>query len=154
MPRDPGRYRGVEILKKSLFNAAGFFSDGRESGRGIITDALVNSPENWGRFKTPSLRSVIKTPPYMHNGQFNTLEEVVRFYSTLEGAVQLDHHMETVLSPLHLTDDEIQDLVAFLGALHGPGPPDDLMGPPRRPFGGVGSAESGTHIPAVAAAER
>ncbi|MBL9121211.1 MAG: hypothetical protein JNL80_14980 [Phycisphaerae bacterium] len=143
VPRDPGRYRGVELLKRSPFHAAGFFSDGRESSRGIISESLVNSPENWGRFKTPSLRSVIKTPPYMHNGLFNTLDEVVRFYSTLEGAVQLDHHQETVLEPLHLTEDEIRDLVAFLGALHGPGPPDELMGPPRRPFGGVAATSSG-----------
>ncbi len=137
MPRDPGRYAGIEQLKASPFNAAGAFSDGRESPRGIITDALVNSPENWGRFKTPSLRSVTKTPPYMHAGQFETLEQVVRFYSTLEGAVQLDHHRESVLSPLNLTDDEIRDIVSFLGTLHGPGPPDELMGPPRRTFGGM-----------------
>jgi cytochrome c peroxidase len=136
MPRDPGRYAGIDLVKSSPFNAAGPFSDGRESARGIITDALVNSPEHWGRFKTPSLRNVSKTPPYMHAGQFETLEQVVRFYSTLEGAVQLDHHQETVLEPLNLTEEEIRDLVAFLNALHGIGPPEELMGPPRRPFGG------------------
>jgi cytochrome c peroxidase len=142
MPRDSGRYKGVELLKRSPFHAAGYFSDGRESARGIISEALVNSPENWGRFKTPSLRSVVKTPPYMHGGQFNTLDEVVRFYSTLEGAVQLDHHQETMLEPLNLTDDEIRELVAFLGTLHGPGPSEELMGPPRRPFGGVAQTRS------------
>jgi cytochrome c peroxidase len=141
VPRDPGRYTGVDLVKWSPFNAAGSFSDGRESPSGIITDALVNTPDNWGRFKTPSLRSVSKTPPYMHAGQFETLEQVVRFYSTLEGAVQLDHHQETVLSPLDLTEDEIRDLVAFLGTLHGPGPPDELMSAPRRTFGGMSPAK-------------
>lgn len=134
MPRDPGRYRGVELLKASPFSASGMFSDGRESSRGLISEALVNSPENWGRFKTPSLRAVVKTAPYMHAGQFESLEEVLRFYSTLEGAVQLDHHQETVLEPLHLTDGEIVDLIAFLGTLHGPGVADDLMGAPRQSY--------------------
>jgi cytochrome c peroxidase len=135
LPRDPGRYVGIDILKADIFNAAGPYSDGPESGRGLITGALVNSPENWGRFKTPSLRGVSRTAPYMHAGQFETLDRVVRFYSTLEGAVQLDHHAETMLVPLDLTEEEISDLVAFLGTLHGLGPPEELLNRPRRPFG-------------------
>ncbi|MDZ4753963.1 MAG: cytochrome c peroxidase [Phycisphaerae bacterium] len=135
LPRDPGRYDGIARLKADIFNSSGMYSDGPESERGLITDALVNSPENWGRFKTPSLRGVARTPPYMHAGQFNTLEQVVMYYSTLEGAVQLDHHAETVLSPLDLSEDEIRDLVAFLASLHGVGPPEELMKKPTRQFG-------------------
>lgn len=136
MPRDPGRYAGVDLLKRNEFRANGRFSDDRESTPAILTDAVVNSPENWGRFRTPSLRGVGRTAPYMHAGHFETLEEVVRFYSTLEGAVQLDHHQETVLQPLLLSDAEILDLVAFLGALSAAGPRDDLVEPPAGPRSG------------------
>ena len=55
----------------------------------------------------------------MHDGSMPDLETVVRFYSTLEGAIQLDHHRESVLAPLDLTDQEIDDLVAFLRSLDG-----------------------------------
>jgi cytochrome c peroxidase len=133
-PRDEGRFEDIKLLKADMFNASGMYSDGRESERGLITEALVDTPENWGRFKTPSLRGVARTPPYMHAGQFNTLEQVVTFYSTLEGA-QLDHHAETVLSPLDLAEEEIRDLVAFLASLHGVGPPEELMKKPSRQFG-------------------
>ncbi len=135
LPRDPARYAGVELLKKSEFNAAGRFSDAPTSQVAILTEALVNSPENWGAFKTPSLRGVANTAPYMHAGQFELLEDVVRFYSTLEGAVQLDHHSETALDPLHLSEEEIQDLVAFLLTLRDVGPPDELLEPPPGPAG-------------------
>ena len=55
----------------------------------------------------------------MHDGSMDDLETVVRFYSTLEGAIQLDHHQESVLAPLGLDDSEIADLVAFLRSLDG-----------------------------------
>jgi len=54
----------------------------------------------------------------MHQGQFDTLEEVVRHYSTLENATPLGHHsQEQLLEPLNLTDEQIADLVAFLKSL-------------------------------------
>jgi cytochrome c peroxidase len=55
----------------------------------------------------------------MHEGRFKDLAEVVNFYSTLEGAVQLDHHQEMVLSPLELAPEEQAALVAFLESLDG-----------------------------------
>ena len=119
MPTDSGRFAGAGIVKRDPFNAAGVHSDHPEGARGRLVRTLIESPENWGRFRTPSLREVSRTAPYMHEGRFETLEEVVRFYSTLEGAVQLDHHQELVLKPLGLTDQEVSDLVSFLEALDG-----------------------------------
>ncbi|MCP4833343.1 MAG: hypothetical protein GY895_01130 [Phycisphaera sp.] len=55
----------------------------------------------------------------MHDGSMPDLESVVRFYSTLENATQLDHHQESVLTPLLLEPGEIEDLVAFLETLSG-----------------------------------
>lgn len=55
----------------------------------------------------------------MHDGRFATLEQVVRFYSTRQGANPLGHP-STLLRPLNLSDREIADLVAFLQSLPGP----------------------------------
>jgi cytochrome c peroxidase len=68
----------------------------------------------------------------MHAGQFASLEDVVRFYSTLEGAVALDHHRESVLVRLDLTARERRDLVAFLSALTGTAPPMPWGDAPER----------------------
>ncbi|MEC9157618.1 MAG: hypothetical protein VYB77_05775, partial [Planctomycetota bacterium] len=119
MPTDSGRHAGTSIVKRDPFNAAGEWSDHPEGGRARMVRTLVETPDNWGRFRTPSLREVSRTAPYMHEGRFETLEDVVRFYSTLEGAVQLDHHQESVLEPLHLDDEEVAQLVAFLESLDG-----------------------------------
>lgn len=131
LPRDPGRYLGTEILLADRFNAAGEFSDDRLGAEATMTARVARSPEQWGQFRTPGLRQVARTAPYMHAGQLPDLESVVRFYSTLEGAVQLDHHQETVLAPLGLGEEEIRALVAFLETLAGPGPEEGLSGPPR-----------------------
>lgn len=130
LPRDPGRYLGTEILLADRFNAAGEFSDDREGAEATMTARVARSPEQWGQFRTPGLRQVARTAPYMHAGQMPDLESVVRFYSTLEGAVQLDHHQETVLAPLGLSEEEIEALVAFLRTLAGPGPEESLKGSP------------------------
>lgn len=118
--RDPGRYAGVELVKRDPFNALGRYS-AKTDGRGAEKiETLVNKPDNWGLFKTPTLRNVATTAPYMHQGQFATLRDVVRFYSTFEGALPPDHHArETILRPLHLTEDEMDDLIAFLESLTG-----------------------------------
>ena len=129
LPRDPGRFLGAKIVKSDPFNAAGPYSDSREGDWATTVRATRIDPETWGAFKTPSLRGVAKTPPYMHAGQFQDLEEVVRFYSTLEGAVQLDHHQEQVLSPLNLSDDQVSDLVAFLESLDGEAVDPELSTP-------------------------
>ncbi|MCH2144848.1 MAG: hypothetical protein MK082_06840 [Phycisphaerales bacterium] len=119
MPTDAGRFTGADIVKADPFNATGSHSDDREGVRARLVRSLVNSPDNWGRFRTPSLREVSRTAPYMHEGRFGSLADVVRFYSTLEGAVQLDHHQETVLSPLDLTEQDQAALVRFLQTLDG-----------------------------------
>ena len=68
-------------------------------------------PDDKGKFRTPSLRELKWTEPYMHNGVFATLAEVVDFYDAGGGAGN------TVLQPLSLGDEEKTDLIAFLEAL-------------------------------------
>lgn len=114
---DPGRFEGVTRLLKSPFRSSGPYSDAPEGKAARRLSFLAQRPEQFGEFKTPTLRNVAKTPPYMHRGQFESLEEVVRFYSTLDGSRSARHHRESILVPLQLTDEEIRDLVAFLHSL-------------------------------------
>ena len=71
-------------------------------------------------FKTPTLRNISKTAPYMHNGVYNTLEEVLKFYNKGGGnglGMNLTH--QTLPSePLNLSEKEIQAIIAFLKTLN------------------------------------
>ncbi len=75
-----------------------------------------------GSFITPTLRELKYTAPYMHNGTFDTLFEVVAFYNEGGGDVA---NKDAALKPLGLSFGEMKDLVAFLEALSG----DPLTGP-------------------------
>ena len=78
----------------------------------------TNNPEDIGAFKTPTLREIARTAPYMHDGRFKTLEEVVDFYD--KGGVK-NPHLDNTLIPLKLTDQEKKDLVSLLKSLNGEG---------------------------------
>ena len=114
---DPGRRGAIARLKTDPFSSAGAFSDDRDGPEARLVRSLKDDPETWGQFRTPSLRGVALTAPYMHDGRFASLAEVIAFYDTLEGAIALDHHREAVLQPLGLTAPERDDLEAFLRAL-------------------------------------
>lgn len=93
-------------------------------------------------FRTPTLRNVELTAPYMHDGVFATLEEVVRFYNDgarpRHPAVGDEALDPDVREPLGLTDGEMAALVAFLQGLTDPGrtlEPDLLVVPPSVPSG-------------------
>ena len=131
-PRDPARYAGARAVLADPFNARGAHSDDPQGPRARRLGALRNPPESWGQYKTPSLRNVAATAPYMHAGQFASLREVVEYYSTLEGAVVAGHHRELVLQPLALSEREIDALVAFLESLTDLDLPAELLAPPAR----------------------
>ena len=86
-----------------------------DSGRGRV-DQL---PEHLFAFKVPSLRNVALTSPYMHNGAYQTLEQVVDFYDRGGGAgIGAEVPGQTLPARrLHLTLEERRDLIAFMGAL-------------------------------------
>jgi cytochrome c peroxidase len=69
-----------------------------------------------GKFRTPPLRYLTYTAPYMHNGVLATLEDVVEFYDKGGGD---DAHKSPLLAPLHLEVQEKADLVSFLESLSG-----------------------------------
>lgn len=74
----------------------------------------TKNPKDIGKFRTPSLREVKYTGPYMHNGVFTTLAQVVDFYDAGGGPAP---HKSDKLKPLGLTAREKADLLAFLEAL-------------------------------------
>ncbi|MBI5364061.1 MAG: methylamine utilization protein [Planctomycetes bacterium] len=133
-PKDPGRFLGIERLRNDPFNAHGAFSDDREGERAQRIGALAQPPESWATFRTPSLRNVARTAPYMHQGQFAALKDVLHYYSTLEGTVPVGHHGETVIRALNLTEEQQADLVAFLETLSDPPLPAELTTAPRSPL--------------------
>jgi cytochrome c peroxidase len=81
-----------------------------ELGRYLLTQ----QPKDVGAFKTPTLRDIELTGPYMHNGSQKTLLDVVKFYS--QGG-ERNSHLDERMRPLNLTDQEINDVVEFLRAL-------------------------------------
>ncbi len=83
--------------------------------------AVTGKDEDWGKFKTPGLRNIALTAPYMHDGSLATLEEVVEHYN--KGGTP-NRNLSGNIFPLKLTKEEVRDLVTFLEeGLSGERPP-------------------------------
>jgi len=128
---DPGRHGGLERLLADELRASERFSDAPQGSAARELEFLARTQDTWGQFKTPSLRNVALTAPYSHDGAFERLEDVLRFYSTLEGSAPAGHHGERVLQPLDLSEREMADLVAFLASLTGDALDPELLAPPE-----------------------
>ena len=90
------------------------------------------TPEMVGTYRTPSLRNIALSSPYMHGGHLDTLEEVVQFYIFLDEEPMLGER-DSRLQPLDLSPRDAADLVAFLESLTGarptkPSTPEVAMG--------------------------
>jgi cytochrome c peroxidase len=93
-----------------LFRNTGLDSVTVDEGRYLIT----HNEADKGKFRTPTLRNIALTGPYMHDGRFDTLEEVVRHYNS---GGKRHVNKDPLLRPLGLSETDIQDLVAFLESL-------------------------------------
>ena len=113
---DPGRHGGIRKLRASMFNLLGRHSDDRTGSSAIKTRQVAEEHRNFGEFKVPSLRNVAQTAPYMHNGSFATLADVVRHYSEINPD-RLHSDGESLLKALRLSATESSDLAAFLESL-------------------------------------
>ena len=101
------------------------FTDGRFHNTGVSWGteppdlgryAVTRQDRDRGAFKTPTLRNVARTGPYMHDGSLGTLEDVVRYYSR---GGNPNPHLDSALKPLNLSDADVRHLVAFLESLTG-----------------------------------
>lgn len=97
-----------------------------DEDRGL--EYVTRHPADRGKFRTPSLRELKYTAPYMHNGVFASLREVVEFFDRGGGAAP---NKSPMLQPLGLSEQEKADLVAFLESLSMDVPL--LMASPRLP---------------------
>lgn len=118
LPLDHGRRNGIALLQASEFTCLGPYSSAAPDECGEIRFLDVASRTMDGSFRTPTLRNVAATGPYMHAGQFNNLHEVIEHYN--DGGYALLGHNE--LAPLGLSAREVEQLDAFLGTLTGPLP--------------------------------
>ena len=99
-----------EFRNIGLFNGKNL----NDSGRAVISGLGMDI----GKFKTPGLRNIAITPPYMHNGMFKTLQEVIGFYNDPQKLVPDAVNRDTLLNqPMNLTNKEKEDLEAFLYSL-------------------------------------
>jgi cytochrome c peroxidase len=153
MAMNPAAMRGMH-----LFNGKGhctpchsgpLFSDQSFHNLGVGMDREnpdlgrynhTNDPADKGRFKTPGLRNVALTPPYLHDGSATTLGDVIDVYN--QGGIP-NPYLDPLVFPLNLNEREKEDLVAFMEALTGTVPKVDVPqfpegpGPAADPKGGL-----------------
>ncbi|MCT4581587.1 MAG: c-type cytochrome [Flavobacteriales bacterium] len=103
-------FTGDEFRNIGLYDAQTLTDKGRYD--------VTNDSSDLGKFKVPGLRNITLTAPYMHNGMFKTLEEVVAYYNNPYLIVKHPINMDTLmLEPLNLTEEEQSDIVAFMESL-------------------------------------
>ncbi len=127
---------GINQIQAEVPRLAGAFLEAKRQGADVdvtvLTDpkaselgrfAVVEDLATVGAFKTPTLRNIAQTAPYMHDGSLKTLREVVVHYNlggkSEEGQV-VNPYLSGGIRPLGLTEREIDDLVAFMEALTSP----------------------------------
>ncbi len=104
------------LFTNNEFMNNGLETDPKDPGRAKISE----DPADRGKHKTPTLRNIAQSGPYMHDGRFETLRQVVEHYNTgvEEDAPNLAPELgPAALDSMGFTEDNLDDLVAFLGAL-------------------------------------
>ena len=118
---DKGRVAGVREVLADAFNCGGNYNDSAEADCTELKHARTGA-ELIGAFRTPSLRNLENTEPYMHKGQFNTIAETLRHYN--EAFPAMIGHNEA--KPLGLSGRQLRQIEAFLGSLAAPLAPQIL----------------------------
>ena len=123
---DRGRADALRKLLADEFNCLGRYSDAKPEQCGELRFLAAEDASQLGAFRTPSLRNVAERAPYMHAGQFATLEQVGRHYASAPPAAvghselarpgEARHERQVI----RLSDGDVADLAAFLGTLTGP----------------------------------
>lgn len=103
-------FTGDEFRNIGLYDGQKLKDEGRYS--------ITRNKEDLGKFRVPGLRNVAVTAPYMHNGMFGTLRQVIDYYDNPTTIVPNPINIDTLLvKPLQLTEQEKQDLESFLFTL-------------------------------------
>jgi cytochrome c peroxidase len=145
----PAAIRGLEVFRNpqkgncavchTIEKDHALFTDNKFHNLGVGMDSkgelkdlgryeVTKREEDKGAFKTPTLRNIARTAPYMHDGSLKTLKEVVDFYV---GGGNSNPHLDKEIKSLeHLSKQDREDLVAFMEALTGEFPYE--VGPPAK----------------------
>jgi cytochrome c peroxidase len=107
-------HMGPNLTDERFHNTGVGWKDGKHADEGRA--GVTGEEADLGAFKTPPLREVARGGPYMHDGSFETLEDVIDFYD--EGG-KANPNLDLDMQRLELTDAEKADLAAFLEALNG-----------------------------------
>jgi cytochrome c peroxidase len=101
-------FTGDEFRNIGLFDGKKWVDSGRYH--------VTKQPKDIGKFKVPGLRNVAITAPYMHDGSFESLKEVLKFYNSPEKFIEIRNpNTDTLLvSPLGMTDEDLLNLEQFL----------------------------------------
>jgi len=112
-PADVGRAAGALLVRDDPFNCIGTFSDAAPEDCAELRFMVIGGPDDPGAFNTPSLRGAASRAPYMHAGQFETLDAVLRHYQAAPQA-QIGR---SELRPLNMSETELHQIAAFLATL-------------------------------------
>ena len=138
-PEDRGRADGILKVVRDEFNCTSEWSDHGDKANCEVSDLASriadtgSDPTALGAFKTPSLRSVSLSAPYFHTGTLTTLDEVIDLYDRGGDASGFVGSVDENIRQLNLTDEEKQQLSAFLRALEGQPLDSSLVTDPRSP---------------------
>jgi cytochrome c peroxidase len=124
---EQGRATGIILALADGSNCRSDFSDAPREGCAELEFAKRRGPELVGAFKTPSLRFLPKTAPYMHIGQYQSLEDVIWHYRDVPPATI----GESELHSLSMSDAQFRQIEDFLRTLDGPiAAPEHFLRPP------------------------
>ena len=116
LPEDTGRAKAAQQVLQDEFNCLSIYSDAQPDQCTELNFLAANGDNLIHQFKPPSLRNVAERGPYMDAGQFTTLEEVLNHYNVAPAA-PIGH---SELEPLHLTEKQMRQIIAFLKTLDSP----------------------------------
>jgi cytochrome c peroxidase len=136
-PEDRGRADGISKVVSDEFNCTSPWSDAPDKAgcevNELLSSGAAPDPAALGAFKTPSLRSVSLTAPYLHTGTLGSLEEVIDLYDRGGDASGFSGSVDGNIHQLHLSEQEKAALTDFLQALEGQPLPRSLLTDPRKP---------------------
>ena len=93
-------------------DSVGSLTEYVDLGRGAVTQDTFDN----GKFRAPTLRNIMLTAPYMHDGRFETIEEVIDFYNESPNHNNASN-VDALIRPLNLTESQKQDIINFLKTL-------------------------------------
>jgi cytochrome c peroxidase len=118
------QYKGLAFSELGFHNTGLYNADGKGAypvdNPGIF--AVTGNPSDMGKFRTPSLRNIALTAPYMHDGSITTLYDVIRKHYSIKGKAVYDGYApnplrDQFIEGFKISDTEIADLIAFLNSL-------------------------------------